>query len=134
MKCRVVMALVLVGSALSITPRAGADCSGPIFEVDDRRITAGDQLRITGSGWGDACNDTGGPGCDPPPLGEPIQDVTIMLRNKATRETVEVATVDADDEYAFEVVVEIRDIPRGRYVVTDDRNKGSFSGPPLRVH
>jgi hypothetical protein len=128
------MTVMVVGAVLSVNPLASADCGGPTLDVSERAVRAGDHLRIRGQSWGDSCNDTPGDGCsDPPPLGEPIEDITIFLQNETTRESFEVTTIDAEEDYTFEVVITVPDIPSGSYVVTDTPNKGGHSSTPLLV-
>lgn len=128
---RVPIAGAVLGAVLSVNSMVAADCSGPTFEVSEREIRPDDLLRIRGQGWGDACNDTPGPGCDPPPLGQPIQDITFVLRNRTTGDYSEVATVDADEHYGFELTITVPDISAGMYVVRDARKEAP--GKRLRV-
>ncbi len=132
-RSRVLAATLAAASALSIHSMATADCAAPSLEVTTKDVSPGERLLVVGHSWGDACNDTPGPGCNPPPLGEPIQDVTILLKNKSTGETVEVALVDATDEYDFEVTITIPDLPPGKYVLIDARGEGYMVGRPLRI-
>ena len=131
---RVSLVALALGVAFGIDPAARADCAGPTFDIRQRTLRVGEDLTIQGQGWGDACNDTDDPGCGTqPPLGDPIQDIDIVLREKGTDSTHEIATVDADTEYSFETTVVVPDVPPGRYVISDTREKGDFSGPPLRI-
>lgn len=114
-RLRVLVGLSVAVAALSLGSPAVADCGGPDITVSARRLSPGDDLTITGRGWGDACNDTPGPGCDPPPLGEPIED--IRLRLTSADASVGLATVDADDEYSIDVTLEVPEVPTGTYRV-----------------
>ncbi|HEX2058616.1 MAG TPA: hypothetical protein VHI71_09620 [Actinomycetota bacterium] len=132
-KLRLLIGLVAATGALSLGAPAVADCGGPEIVVSPREAAPGDEIVIGGRGWGDACNDTTGPGCDPPPLGEPIQDIALQLKGRGDGVTVDLATVDADDEYLFETTVTVPDVPPGRYFIVDGRREGNFSGPALRI-
>jgi len=128
---RVLIAGALLTAALSVNSVAAADCSDPIFEMSESEVRPGDQVRISGHAWGDACNDTPGPGCNPPHLGQPIQDITFVLRNRTTGDSLEIATVDADENYGFELALTVPDIASGKYVVRDARKEAP--GKRLRV-
>jgi hypothetical protein len=60
-------------------------------------------VSVTGEGFGDECYDTGVPPGATGILGEPIQDVGLVLL-QGDREFV-VGDADADDQYAFTVTV-----------------------------
>lgn len=111
---RLTVALVLAGAALSLGSQAAADCAAPSVHVSPRRVVPGDELSVTGDSWGDACNDTPGPVCNPPPLGDPIEDVRLGLW-AAGEGTVHFGTLDADEEYSFDATVEVPDVPPGTY-------------------
>lgn len=119
---RALLTLVAAAAALSLGSPAAADCTGPEIDVLPARVSSEDQLTITGSGWGDACNDTPGLGCDPPPLGDPIQNIRLEL------DGVPVGTVDADDQYSFETTIEVPDLSPGRYVLRATGEGGRTTG------
>lgn len=97
-----------------------------------RRVAPGDELAIRGHGWGDACNDTPGKGCDPPPLGEPIGRIRLQLRSVDGSEFVDLGTIDADDEYSLGTTVEVGGLPPGAYLVTA-RGGGHRATTRLRI-
>lgn len=133
-RLRLVLAVIAVGGLVSVGPSASADCAAPSLEVGVSEVAAGEPLRISGHAWGDACNDTSGPGpCNPPPLGNPIQDITLELRNKETGTRYDLATVDANEEYAFDVTVIVPQVPARRYELSDSRDQGHYADRPLRV-
>lgn len=70
---RFVLALAIAAATVSIYSPTAADCAAPTIDVSARKVAPGDEVVIEGYSWGDACNDTPGLGCDPPPLGEPIE-------------------------------------------------------------
>lgn len=117
-RLRLAVTLFVAAAGLSLGSPASADCAAPFVHVSPRRVAPGDELTIEGESWGDACNDTPGPGCDPPPLGEPIEGIRLQMRSVHGSETVELGTVDADDEYSVATTVEVGELPSGVYVVT----------------
>lgn len=132
-RLRLVLGLSVAAAALSLGSPASADCAAPYVEVSRRRAAPGEDVTIEGRGWGDACNDTGGGfGCDPPPLGEPIEDVRLGLRGADGSELMDIATVDADDEYSFHTTFEVPDLPPGDYLVRANGD-GNRSTARLRI-
>ena len=116
-RLRLLITLAAAAAVLSLGSPAGADCAAPSVEVSPRRVSPGEDLSITGRGWGDACNDTGGAGCDPPPLGDPIEDITVELRTPDGSRSVTSTTLDAGEDYMFEISAEVPDLAPGTYLV-----------------
>lgn len=116
-RLRLVLGLAVAAAALSLGSSASADCAAPFVEVSPKRVGPGEEITIEGRSWGDACNDTPGPGCNPPPLGEPIEDIRLLLRSVEGSKFVDLGTVDADDEYSLRMIVEVPDLPPGAYFV-----------------
>jgi hypothetical protein len=73
--------------------------------VEDRQVTAGADLLLTGLAWGDDCHDTGPPPSGEGELGVPVSDIDIVIRQGA--EEWLVATGSADVDYEFTVTVEL---------------------------
>ncbi|MDQ3981725.1 MAG: hypothetical protein M3271_03480, partial [Actinomycetota bacterium] len=71
-----------------------------------------------------------GPGCDPPPLGEPIEDIRLTLMSVDA--SVSFATIDADDEYSIDVTLEVPEVPPGAYRV-EAAGGGRRVVTPLRI-
>jgi hypothetical protein len=117
-RLRLGVALLVAGAGLSLGSPASADCAAPFVHVSPRRVAPGEELTIEGDSWGDACNDTPGLGCDPPPLGEPIEEIRLHLRSVDGSETVDLGAIDADDEYSLKKTAGVGDLPPGVYVVT----------------
>jgi hypothetical protein len=117
-RLRLGIALLVAGAGLSLGSPAAADCAAPFVHVSPRRVAPGEELTIEGDSWGDACNDTPGLGCDPPPLGEPIEDIRLRLRSVDGAQTVDLGAIDADDGYSLATTVEVGDLPPGVYLVT----------------
>lgn len=99
MSSAVVCAAVLVVSG----GPAAADCMGPTIEIEQSEVARGDELAISGSGWGDNCYDTGAPPAGEGVLGVPINNIRIFLVQGATEWLV--ATGSADADYQFDVAV-----------------------------
>jgi len=100
----VTLAALLVGLVVLQQP-ASADCSGPTLTYETGEFAPGDLVGVTGSSFGNNCYDTG-----PPPLGQgvlgiPVSNIDILLVQGDTEWVV--AMGNADDDYAFEVDVQI---------------------------
>lgn len=99
-----IVAVVLVLGLAAAGP-ATADCGGPTIEYDAGPVARGDTVRVTGTGWGDNCYDTG-----PPPEGEGVlgrpQDGILIVLSQGDAEVI-VAEGAADADYAFEVDVPV---------------------------
>lgn len=117
-RVRLVLGLVVAAAGWSLASPASADCAAPWVDVSPRRVAFGDELTIEGHSWGDACNDTPGPGCNPPPLGRPIEDIRLQLERADGSHRVDLGAVDADDGYALRTTVGVRDLPPGAYLLT----------------
>ena len=130
---RLMMAVLAAAAALSVGTSAAADCASPTISISPSKVSPGDRLSINGRSWGDACNDTPGPGCNPPPLGAPIRDIHLQLKDQNTGRTLDLVTLDADEDYQIEASVVVPRVPAGRYVIVDTRMEGFFTGKPLQV-
>ena len=126
MRARVLLTLVAAAAALSLGPPAAADCTGPEITLSPRRAAPGDEVTVAGHGWGDACNDTPGPVCNPPTLGDPIQNIRLEL-DGVDLDGVDLGTFDADDEYSFETTIEVPQLTPGRYVLRAKGDGGRTS-------
>ena len=103
----VLLAATVLSATLAIevarATGAGASCSGPAVMFAPSTVAAGQQLFVTGNGWGDDCLDV-----NPPPtgqLGNPLDGIEVVL-TQGDAEWV-LATVDADDEYEFSTEVTV---------------------------
>ena len=97
-----VAVLMLVGG-LSAAP-AWAACEGPTITVDPATARPGDQVTVTGTGWG-RCADGTIPGQDL--LGTAVQQIEITLTQGTERWRLD--TVDANSLLRFQTVVTIPD-------------------------
>jgi hypothetical protein len=79
---------------------AAANCMGPQLTVAPSTTPPGGSVTVTGTLFGNDCNDAGGPG---PALGQPLEDVEIWIRVGESEK--QVAVVDAGPDYAFVVQV-----------------------------
>lgn len=131
---RLILAVATSGVALSLGTVAAADCGGPSLQVRGAsELSPGDEIVIRGGAWGDSCNDTPG-GCrDEPPLGRPLQDIRLRLRNEATLDSFDVGVVDADEDYAFEVTIRVPKVPPGTYLLTAGGERTASAARLLRV-
>jgi hypothetical protein len=76
---------------------AHASCAGPRLTVSRGVVAPGASLGVSGFGFGTDCNDTGQSG---PPLGEPMEHITVVFVEGAERLTL--GSVDADGDYEVE--------------------------------
>lgn len=97
-------ALVVVLCALGASP-AGADCNGPTITYEAGEVRRGTTVRVEGTGWGDACYDTGSPPAGEGILGNPVGEIQILLTQDGS--TVVMAEGAADDDYTFSVDVPV---------------------------
>ena len=132
-RLRLLTAVLAWAAALSFGSSASADCVAPDITISASSVAPGDRVSIAGNSWGDACNDTPGKGCNPPPLGDPIQDIRFELVHRASKETYPLTTVDANDDYAFTTTAEIPEVPPGRYEIAVVDGPGNFDGRRLRI-
>jgi hypothetical protein len=112
---------------------ATAACLGPSIEHRGGPVRRGEIVRVTGSGFGDACYDVR----PPPPgegyLGKPLDSLEIVVL-QGDRQTV-VARGVADAGYSFEVdvVVPLGVLPEeARVLALDARTGLTASGGPDR--
>ncbi len=82
---------------------AAADCLGPTIEIAQRKIAPGEEIKVSGSGWGDNCYDTGPPPGGEGVLGVPINGIEIFVV-QGDREWL-VAAGSADAHYRFAATV-----------------------------
>lgn len=101
--------LVLLSAVvLAVTtsaPVAGADCIGPSIDVRPLGGSPGEELVVTGRGWGDNCYDTGPPPEGQGVLGRALDDIEIVFSQGAGEWVV--ATGSANPGYEFEVTVRV---------------------------
>jgi hypothetical protein len=92
----VLFVLVVDGAA------AGADCSGPMIEYAAGPVDRGQDIIVTGRGFGDSCYDTGPPPPGQGAMGRPLDDIDVITQVGVDHL---VAEGTADAEYGFEVDV-----------------------------
>ena len=132
-RLRLLVAVMAVVATMSISPWAAADCAAPDVSTSTRSASPGEEIVVVGQHWADACNDTQGPGCNPPPLGDPIQDIHLQLMNMRSGRSFPLVTVNATSDHDFEATIEIPEVPRGRYEIVDADGTGYFIGKPLMI-
>lgn len=103
MRWFVLAAVGLIGSALCAATPAAADCSGPSLTFAPQDTSRGEDLVVTGRGWGDNCYDTGPPPAGEGVLGRPVKDIEIVAV-QGHREWI-LANVGAGADYGFEARV-----------------------------
>ena len=100
---------------MTATP-ASADCAGPTVEHEVGVFDHGDDFTISGYGWGDNCYDTGPPPEGEGDLGNPYQDIDLLLRSGDV--DVLIAQGAASENYDFEVTVTLpTELPAGPFHV-----------------
>jgi hypothetical protein len=100
--------LVLGATVLGIgldPPGAGADCSGPMIEHTVGAVERGQEITVTGGGFGDNCYDTGPPPAGEGTLGHPLTGIVIAIVQDGVEHRVAVGDADADYRFEVQVVV-----------------------------
>lgn len=100
---------------------ARADCAAPEVLIP-KEVSVGEEVHIEGNFWTDTCDDIGGPpggGCfgsedDGFDEGHPVQDISLVLVKPQGGRT-ELGTVDAGEDFSWELDVTIPDLEPGRY-------------------
>jgi hypothetical protein len=99
--------LLLIGTTAGLVvlgaPAAGADCLGPTIEYTAGAVDRGQEITVTGTGFGDNCYDTGPPPPGEGTLGRPLADIDVVITQAGVDHVVAEGTADAD--YGFEVSV-----------------------------
>lgn len=127
--------LLLLGTlSLSASP-SSASCSPPEIDVDRARVSAGQTIAVSGSGWAESCRNPreGGCGRDDRPDPPPVTVIEVSLVPPGGGTPVPLGTVDADGEYGVELdaLVPPR-TPPGRYTV-DARAGDHVAEPPVSI-
>lgn len=99
----VALASAVVG-AVAAAP-AGADCSSPSIVFAPTEVGRGQQVQVTGSGWGTACYDTGPPPAGVGPLGAPIPGAEIVLTQGSNEWLL--GTAVPGEDYTFSLAVAV---------------------------
>jgi hypothetical protein len=94
------LAAVVTGAEAAI-----ADCLGPTVSHDGGDLSHGDQLTVSGIGFGDSCFDTGPPPPGQGSLGMPLHGIEVYLAQEDQLHLV--ATGNADQDYGWEVPISI---------------------------
>jgi hypothetical protein len=92
-------------------PSVEAACLAPTITVQPTSGALGSGFAIHGEDFGTDCNDVN-PQPGEPPLGEPAQSILLTLVDAAGAEHA-LATVDAADDYTFDVDAEVPDAAAG---------------------
>lgn len=133
--------LLLAGltAPLWLTSSARADCAAPEVLLP-KKVSAGDEVRLEGNFWTDTCDDIGGSpagGCfgsddDGFDEGHPVQDISLVLVKPRGGRT-ELGTVDAGEDFSWELDVTIPDVEPGRYGLIAESPDGISSTTGLKV-
>lgn len=102
---RAATAVLVVMTVAVMAPAAGADCMGPTLEYEAGPVDRGGTVRVTGTGWGDDCYDTGDPPAGEGILGKPVGDIEIWIVQNGDEHLVAIG--DADVSYEFTVDVPV---------------------------
>ena len=128
--------LLLLGALLLSVRPSWAGCSPPEIGIDRRAVAAGERVVVFGVGWSDGCSEPreGGCGRDQPPRPSAVAGIELSLvPGAASRSSVPLGSVDAGEDYAFEVTVTVpRSTPPGRYSI-EGRAPGHLSEPPVPI-
>lgn len=99
------VAAAVLASLVLLAEPAQADCSGRVVRFSPLEVARGATLGVTGTGFGDACHDTGPPSEVKDHLGRPLTDIRLFVEQGAQR--VLLAAGSADEDYEFSVDVAI---------------------------
>jgi hypothetical protein len=135
-RLRLIAAVAIAASALSLDWGSAA-CAAPEVELDPSAASPGDTIVVSGSGWNDVCDDTGGDeggGCwddGDDDEGRPTQNIDIDIKRlgqpgAAWNRLVD--DVDADDRFRIRAEIRVPDLPSGAYAL---RVVGGY--PKLRL-
>jgi len=102
---RTLVVLTIAVAMVALAGPAAADCNGPTITYEAGEVRRGTTVRVEGTGWGDACYDTGSPPAGEGILGEPVGEIQILLTQDGS--TVVMAEGAADDDYTFSVDVPV---------------------------
>jgi hypothetical protein len=96
-----------LASALALVSgsSASASCIGPSISFTPVSVARGDEIVVTGQGWGDACHDTGPDVPTDSVLGKPRRDVELVFAQDG-RDIV-VGRGAADHTYSFHAKVTV---------------------------
>jgi hypothetical protein len=111
--------IAAVTAPLWLVGPAEAECTAPHLSVSPHQVAVGEEIRISGTFWNDVCNDDYvDVGCEERPVvpPRPSQNVQLLLVDRDTHRGWEIAEMDADDDFGFELKTAI-DVSPGRYVV-----------------
>jgi hypothetical protein len=126
--------LLAVGTApLWLVGPAEAECGAPEVSVSPGRVHTGGEITVSGTYWNDICNDTYvDVGCEERPVEppRPSQDVQVRLIDRETHRGWELAIVDANDDFAFELNAAI-DVSPGHYIVRAQGQKDNLRASAL---
>lgn len=119
MKARIglVVSLVLVSGGVENWLPASAICAAPQISLDKSSGNPGESVTINGENFADGCGDTatvdvGNPNTQPQPTPPPpLRGIQIVLLQYG--HSWELATVDADNTYRFQVTVHVPEGPNG---------------------
>lgn len=103
---RLLLIGVVAGGVLvvGVTP-ADATCSGPRLEYETGPVVRGETVTVTGAAYGDNCYDTGPPPAGEGVLGDPLEEIEVLIVQDDQR--IVVARGAANDDYEFEVEVTV---------------------------
>jgi hypothetical protein len=125
MRAVLVLLALIVALLLPVGP-AAASCVGPTVEVTPATAATGSAVTVHGEYFGTDCLDTGPPPAGMGVLGEPAQDVEVVLRHGEGE--VVLGQADATSDYAFTIEVTVPPVPVGQ-VSVETRFRGGAPGP-----
>ncbi len=105
MKRLLLIGVVLAGVLVVGVPPADASCSGPRLEFETGPVVRGETVTVTGAAYGDNCYDTGPPPAGEGVLGDPLEEIEVLLVQDDQR--IVVARGAANEDYEFQVDVTV---------------------------
>lgn len=148
---RVAFSALLTATAFGLAVPSRAACAPPMVSIGAFRAEPGDTITVTGQGWVDGCDDTGGSagGCAArDDEADPVADIELRLMGPKTDQTdrmlnaghigdtevdVLLAEAAADGGGGFTEDITIPDVAPGRYFITGIGSVGASQPPQIDI-
>lgn len=145
------MTALIGAAAFGVALPSRASCAPPMVSIDAFQAEPGDTITVTGEGWIDGCDDTGGEGGGCASGGDeeqPVSNIELRLKGPKTDQTdrmldtgdigetevdILLGEVGADDEGQFTEQITVPEVPSGRYFITVIATLPAYQPPQLDI-